>query len=170
MDLSKYIREIPNFPENGILFKDITPLIGNANAFQTAIDMMADLCSDLKIDSILAIEARGYIFGAPLATKLNVGFIPIRKSGKLPFSTIKMEYGLEYGKDWMEMHTDALKPGEQVLIVDDILATGGTLKAAANLIESTKAIVAGMLLLLEIDFLKGRSKLEGYRIDSLMKC
>jgi adenine phosphoribosyltransferase len=170
MDLSKYIREIPNFPENGILFKDITPLIGNANAFQTAIDMMADLCSDLKIDSILAIEARGYIFGAPLATKLNVGFIPIRKSGKLPFSTIKMEYGLEYGRDWMEMHTDALKPGEQVLIVDDILATGGTLKAAANLIESTKAIVAGMLLLLEIDFLKGRSKLKGYRIDSLMKC
>ncbi|MBH52645.1 MAG: adenine phosphoribosyltransferase [Chloroflexi bacterium] len=170
MDLSQFIREIPDFPESGILFKDITPLIGNAQAFKTSIEMMADLCSDIKIDHVLAIEARGYIFGSPLATKLNAGFIPVRKSGKLPYSTIKMEYGLEYGKDVMEMHADALKPGENVLIVDDVLATGGTLEAAAKLVEQTNAIVAGMLLLLEIEFLNGRSKLEGYRINTLMKC
>ena len=169
IDPRDFIRDIPDFPKPGILFKDITPLLGNPEAFRATIDRLVQAFSDQKIDAIAAAEARGFIFGAPLALALNVGFIPIRKPGKLPYATIAMEYQLEYGQNRLEVHSDALKPGNRVLLLDDVLATGGTMRACCDLIAQTGAEVVACAFILELDFLKGREKLEPFEVFSLMR-
>ncbi|GAB4535297.1 MAG: adenine phosphoribosyltransferase [Anaerolineae bacterium] len=168
MELATLIRDIPDFPIEGILFKDITTLIRDEDAFREAIDWMADQFSGVKIDRVVAIEARGYIFGAPLAYKLRAGFTPIRKPGKLPAKTISESYELEYGTNTLEIHADGVEPGQQVLVVDDLLATGGSARAAINLVERLGGIVAGVIFLIELDFLQGRKKLEGYDVRTLI--
>lgn len=168
-DLSKIIRNVPDYPKKGIIFKDITPLLGNPVAFRKAIDLISEQVKDKKIDAIASMEARGFIFGSVLAYKLGVKFIPMRKKGKLPYKTIRAEYELEYGKDIIEMHIDAVKKGERVLIVDDLLATGGTAVAVANLIKQAEGVVAGIAFLIELTFLKGRDKLKDFEIFSIIK-
>lgn len=168
MELASLIRDVPDFPIDGILFKDITTLIRNEDAFREAIDWMVDQFSGTKIDRIVAIEARGYIFGAPLAYKLGAGFAPIRKPGKLPAKTVSESYELEYGTNTLEMHADGIEPGQHVLVVDDLLATGGSARAAINLVERLGGSVAGAIFLVELDFLHGREKLEGYDVRSLI--
>ena len=167
--LTAKIRDIPDFPEKGILFKDITPLIGDGPAFQAAVEGMAAPFKGLGVDAVVAIEARGYILGAPIATLLGTGFVPVRKVGKLPWRTYRVEYALEYGSATMEMHEDALLSGHRVLIVDDVLATGGTLAATIKLVEQAGAKVAGMAVLLEIGALDGRKNLAGYDLHALIK-
>lgn len=169
IDPRDYVRDVPDFPKPGILFKDITPLLGHPEAFRATIDRLAQAFSDQNIDAIAAAEARGFIFGAPLALALNVGFIPIRKPGKLPYATIATEYQLEYGHDKLEVHSDALKPGNRVLLLDDVLATGGTMRACCDLIAQTGAEVAACAFILELDFLKGRDRLVPYEVFSLMR-
>ena len=169
LDPRDFIRDIPDFPKPGIQFKDITPLLANAEAFAAVIDRMAQAFSDQKIDAIAAAEARGFIFGAPLAIALGVGFVPIRKPGKLPYATIAMQYQLEYGSDKLEVHSDALKPGSRVLLLDDVLATGGTMKACCDLIFQTGAEVVACAFVLELDFLKGRDKLTPFEVFSLFR-
>ena len=169
-ELMERIRDIPDFPEKGIMFKDITPLLGDAEAFESAIAAMATPFQQSGIGAVVAIEARGYVLGAPLAVHLGTGFVPVRKVGKLPWHTYKVEYSLEYGSATIEMHQDGLLHGQKVLIVDDVLATGGTLAAAAKLVEQTGAEVAGMSVLLEIAALKGRDNLQGYNLVSLLSC
>ena len=168
IDPRTYIRDIPDFPKPGILFKDITPLLGHFEAFQAVIDRLAQAFSDQKLDAIAAAEARGFIFGAPLALCLKTGFVPIRKPGKLPYATIATEYALEYGSDKLEVHSDALKPGARVLLLDDVLATGGTMKACCDLIQQTGAEVAACAFVLELDALKGRDKLAPHEVFSLI--
>lgn len=167
-DYSSLIRTIPDFPEPGIMFRDITPLLQDSNAYQQAIHNLCVPFEAQKIDQIVAIEARGYLLGAPMALKLNAGFIPVRKEGKLPFDTIKAEYTLEYGHTVIEMHKDALMGQDKVLIVDDVLATGGTLKATIALVEQLGATVAGIAVLIELEALGGRSQLGEYQIFSLL--
>lgn|GEM_PF-491742 len=164
--LKSKIRDVPDFPQPGVLFRDITPLLADPAAFKLAIDGMAD--SYQGISHVVAIESRGFILGAPLAYSIDAGLILVRKSGKLPSHTIRENYGLEYGTSTVEMHTDAIKPGERVLIVDDVLATGGTLRAAANLVERLGATVAGISLLIELSFLGGREQLREYDVSSLI--
>ena len=168
MDLASLIRDVPDFPIDGILFKDITTLTRNKEAFREAIDRMADRYADIDIDGIVAIEARGYIFGAPLAYKLGTGFVPIRKPGKLPAETISESYELEYGTNTLEMHRDGIEPGQRILVVDDLLATGGSARAAINLVERLGGRIVGVAFLVELDFLHGRDKLEGYDMLSLI--
>jgi adenine phosphoribosyltransferase len=168
MDLASLIRDVPDFPIDGILFKDITTLTRNKEAFREAIDRMADRYADSNIDGIVAIEARGYIFGAPLAYKLGAGFVPIRKPGKLPAETISESYELEYGTNTLEMHRDGIEPGQRILVVDDLLATGGSARAAINLVERLGGRIVGVAFLVELDFLRGRDKLEGYDMLSLI--
>jgi adenine phosphoribosyltransferase len=168
MDLASLIRDVPDFPIDGILFKDITTLTRNKEAFREAIDRMADRYADNDIDGIVAIEARGYIFGAPLAYKLGAGFVPIRKPGKLPAETISESYELEYGTNTLEMHRDGIEPGQRILVVDDLLATGGSARAAINLVERLGGRIVGVAFLVELDFLHGRDKLEGYDMLSLI--
>lgn len=168
--LMEKIRDIPDFPEKGVLFKDITPLLGDAEAFDSAVDGMADPYHNRGIGAVVAIEARGYILGAPIAVHLGTGFVPIRKIGKLPWHTYKVEYSLEYGSATVEMHQDGLLNGQRVLLVDDVLATGGTLAAAARLVEQSGAHVAGMAVLLELTALGGRERLKGYTITALLSC
>lgn len=168
MDLASLIRDVPDFPIDGILFKDITTLTRNKEAFREAIDRMADRYADIDIDGIVAIEARGYIFGAPLAYKLGAGFVPIRKPGKLPAETISESYELEYGTNTLEMHRDGIEPGQRILVVDDLLATGGSARAAINLVERLGGRIVGVAFLVELDFLRGRDKLEGYDMLSLI--
>lgn len=167
MHLRDHIRDIPDHPKPGITFRDITPLLQNPDAFSSAITEMHDLWSH-RVDAIAALDARGFLFGTPLARELGLPFVPIRKKGKLPFSTIAVTYDLEYGTDTIEMHTDALEPGTRVLIVDDVLATGGTAAAAKQLIEKVGAKVAGYAFLMEIAFLNGRAKLGNHPIQSLI--
>ena len=169
MNLSSYIRSIPDFPKPGIQFKDITPLLSDARAFRAAIEQMAANHQGQKLDAVAAAEARGFIFAAPLALELGVGFVPIRKPGKLPFNTHVLEYALEYGKDKLEMHVDALSANRRVLLVDDLLATGGTMQACCQLAEQTGATVAGCTFLVELAFLKGREKLAPYEVFSLIR-
>jgi adenine phosphoribosyltransferase len=169
IDLKSYIRSIPNFPKPGIMFRDITPLLSAPEALKASMDQLAEKFDGLKIDKIMAAEARGFLFATPLAIHLNVGFIPVRKPGKLPFDTESFHYELEYGNDCLQMHTDALKPGEKVLIVDDLLATGGTMKACINLAERSKAEVVGCAFLIELGFLPGRKILDGYNVQSLIE-
>lgn len=168
MELERYIRDIPDFPKKGIMFKDITPLLKDARAFETAIEMLAAKYKDAKIDKIASMESRGFILGAALAMKLRCGFIPIRKKGKLPYETIREEYSLEYGTDLLEMHKDALEKGENILIVDDVLATGGTANAVCRLIEKLGGNIAALCFLIELSSLNPRKKLEGYPIESLI--
>jgi adenine phosphoribosyltransferase len=164
--LKSKIRSVPDFPQAGVLFRDITPLLADPASFRLAIRAMG---ADYEgIDHVVAIESRGFILGAPVAYELNAGLVLVRKAGKLPSATYSEDYGLEYGTNTVEIHTDAINPGERVVIVDDVLATGGTVRAAANLVERLGATVAGISLLIELSFLSGRAKLEGYEVRSLV--
>lgn len=169
MDLKQYIRDIPDFPKKGILFRDITTLLQNRDALKGTIDMLTDHYQNKAIDQILGIESRGFIFGAPLACRLGTGFIPVRKPGKLPHDKEQVEYQLEYGTDRLEIHKDALKPGQRVLIIDDLLATGGTAAAVGQLVKKLDAEVAGFGFVIELSFLNGRDKLKGYDIHALVQ-
>ncbi len=168
LDLHDYIRDIPDFPKPGIMFKDITPLLSDSAAFAESINQFAGHFVNRGISVIAAAEARGFIFGAPLALQLKAGFVPIRKPGKLPYATIAQEYQLEYGSDKLEVHSDALGPGQRVLLIDDVLATGGTMKACQDLVASTGALVVGCTFLIELSFLGGRAKLAPGDIFSLI--
>ena len=168
MDLASLIRDVPDFPIEGILFKDITTLIRNEEAFRKVIDWMVDQYANIRVDRVVAIEARGYIFGAPLAYKLGAGFVPIRKPGKLPAKIVSESYELEYGTNTLEIHEDGIEPGQRVLVIDDLLATGGSARAAINLVERLGGTVEGVAFLVELDFLHGRDKLEGYDVRSLI--
>jgi len=168
MDMAGLIRDVPDFPVKGILFKDITTLIRNADAFREVIDWMAAHYAKSRVDRVVAIEARGYIFGAPLAYKLGAGFVPVRKPGKLPAKTISESYSLEYGTNTLEMHEDGIEPGQRVLVVDDLLATGGSARAAIRLVERLGGQVIGVAFMIELDFLRGRDMIEGYDALSLI--
>ncbi len=167
--LEDWVRDIPDFPQKGVLFKDITPLLQDGAAFRAAIDRLAAHYAGAGIDAVVGVESRGFIFGAPLAYQLNCGFIPVRKFGKLPYQTVSVEYALEYGTNVVEIHTDAVKPGQRVLIVDDLLATGGTVLAAIELVEKLKGHIAGIAFLVELTFLKGREQLQGHDVFALIK-
>lgn len=169
MDLKKVIREVKDFPQPGIGFKDITTLMQDGEAFKYTIDQFIKDLKDKEVDVIVGPEARGFLMGTPVAYGLGVGFVPVRKPGKLPHETERYEYGLEYGTDVLEIHKDAIKPGQRVAIVDDLLATGGTMEAAAKLIEKLGGEVVSMQFLIELEFLKGREKLSQYDINSLLK-
>ncbi len=168
-DLRKTIRDIPDFPKEGILFKDITTLLKDKEAFRNAIDRLAEEYQDKDIDYVTGVEARGFIFGAALAYKIGAGFIPIRKKGKLPSKTRKVTYALEYGTDTLEIHEDALDRNSRVLIVDDLLATGGTVKAVCDLIKGSSAKIVGICFLVELEFLKGKDRLKDFDVFSLIK-
>lgn len=159
MDLKDKIRSIKDYPKEGIIFRDITTLLKDGEAFRAAIDAMKDLVKDEAIDKIVGIEARGFLLGAPMAYDMGVGFVPVRKPGKLPAATLSCEYELEYGTDKVEIHADAIEKGERVLIVDDLLATGGTARAAAELCKEAGADVVGCVVLIELDGLNGRDKI-----------
>src|SRR5215218_4851085 len=168
IDPRDYIRDIPDFPKPGILFKDITPLLGHPEAFRAVIDRLAESFAGRSIDTVAAAEARGFIFGAPLALALNAGFVPIRKPGKLPYKTVSLEYALEYGTDRLEIHNDALGPGRRVLLLDDVLATGGTMRACLDLVRQVGAEVAACAFVVELAFLQGRARLEPCEVVSLI--
>ena len=168
-DLKKIIRDVPDFPKKGIIFKDITTLLARGDLFQKVIDQIANHYKSKKIEKVVGIESRGFIFGAAVAYKLHAGVVPIRKKGKLPYKTVSTTYALEYGTDTLEMHEDALKKGTKVLIVDDLLATGGTAKATADLVRKVGGEIIGLSFLIELAFLKGRENLKGYDIFSLIK-
>ncbi len=169
IDLKGSIRTIPDFPAKGIMFRDITTLLLNPNAFRAAVDRIEEFGRSRHIDKILAIESRGFIFGAAVADRMGIGLVPIRKAGKLPGKTIKYEYTLEYGTDSIEIHADALHPGESVLVVDDLVATGGTLEAACRLAEKCEANVGGIAVVIDLAYLPWRDKLQGYDILSLVR-
>jgi len=169
IDLNDYIRAIPDFPKPGILFRDITPLLADPTAFGTAIKRLADHFREEKIDVVAAAEARGFIFAAPLCLELNVGFVPVRKPGKLPFDTHAFHYELEYGTDSLELHTDGVASGQRVLLVDDLLATGGTIEACCKLVEKAGAEVAGCAFLIELAALNGRARIEPHPVVSLIR-
>ncbi len=166
--LKKLIREVPDFPKPGILFYDITTLLKDKVGFATLIDALAEHYLGQDVDLVLGMEARGFIFGPALAYRLNAGFVPVRKPGKLPAATVKYDYALEYGTNTLEIHKDAIQKGQRVIIVDDLLATGGTAEATAKLAESLGGEIAGMGFVVELDFLNPRSKLQGYDIFSLL--
>jgi adenine phosphoribosyltransferase len=166
--LKKLIREIPDFPKKGILFYDITTLLKDKSGYATLIDQLADHYIGKQVDLILGMEARGFIFGPALAYRLNAGFVPVRKPGKLPAATARVEYDLEYGSNALEVHNDAIEKGQRVLIVDDLLATGGTAQATAKLASSLGAQIAGLAFVVELDFLNGRDKLKPYDVFSLL--
>lgn len=167
--LKKLIRDVPDYPKKGVVFKDITTLIKNGSAFKEIIDILYDKCKDKKIDLVVAIESRGFILGGALALRLGVGIIPVRKKGKLPSYTVFEKYDLEYGTGSLEMHKDAIFKGQRILIVDDLLATGGTLRATARLVERLGGIVAGILVMIELLYLKGREKLLKYDFFSIIQ-
>jgi len=168
-ELKNLIRDVPDFPKKGIIFKDITTLLQDKNAFRKSIDMLASKFKKKNIDCVVAVESRGFIFGAALAYKLKAGFIPVRKRGKLPYRTQSVTYELEYGTDTLEIHEDAIKPRSRVLIVDDLLATGGTIKAVTNLLKGLQADIIGITFLVELRFLKGKDKLKDYPLYSIVK-
>ncbi len=168
MNIKEFIREIPDFPKEGILFKDITPILHDPKIYNYVIDKMVEYYSEFEIDYVAAIEARGFLFGPQIAMRLDKGFIPIRKPGKLPAEVISAEYELEYGTNTIEVHKDAIKSGDKVLLIDDLLATGGTTRAAISLIEQLDGEVIGIGFLLELEALEGREELEGYKVYSLI--
>jgi adenine phosphoribosyltransferase len=168
-DLKAYIREVPEFPKPGILFYDITTLLQNPLALRMTVDRFVWLFAQKHIHKVVGIESRGFMFAPIVAYDLNAGFVPVRKPGKLPYQKIRQSYDLEYGTDSIEMHNDAIQPGEHVLIVDDLVATGGTALAAARMVESLGGVVAGFGFIIELTFLEGRKKLEGYEIASLIQ-
>ncbi len=167
-ELRRIIRDVPDFPKKGIVFKDITPLLADPRAFKKAIDAMAASLKDEKFDLLVGIESRGFIFAAALAYALGKGKVPVRKPGKLPAKTVQVSYELEYGTDRLEIHEDAIQPGQTVVIVDDVLATGGTAKGTANLVEKVGGEVAALSFLIELEFLKGREKLSGFDVRSVL--
>jgi adenine phosphoribosyltransferase len=167
-ELRRTIRDVHNFPKTGIVFKDVTPVLLDVKLFGQAVAAMAEPYRGARITRVVSIESRGFLFGAPIALELGAGLVPIRKPGKLPAATQRVEYALEYGSDALEMHHDAVQPGDRVLIVDDVLATGGTANAAAQLVGGTGAAVAGFTFLIELDFLKGRQRLQGRRVEALL--
>ncbi|SET66968.1 adenine phosphoribosyltransferase [Salinibacillus kushneri] len=169
MDYKKYITLVNDWPKEGIEFKDITTLMDNGKAFKSAVDEIVTYADQLNIDLVVGPEARGFIIGCPVSYALEVGFAPVRKEGKLPREVIKVDYGLEYGKDILTIHKDAIKPGQRVLITDDLLATGGTIEATINLVEQLGGIVAGCAFLIELSYLHGREKLQGYDVLTLME-
>ncbi len=168
MDLKKYIRNIPDFPQKGILFRDITPLLADGDAFKFSVKAIAKHFKGMGIEKVAGIEARGFIIGAPVAMELGVGFVPIRKPGKLPFDALRKEYQLEYGMSILEMHRDAVKKGEKVLMIDDLLATGGTAEAASDIVESLGGNIVGWGFLVVLKSLKGEEKLKKYDVFSLI--
>lgn len=167
-ELKKIIKDVPDFPKQGIIFKDLTLVFQNKKVFKNTIDFLYKKFKNKKIDKIVCVEARGFLIGAPLAFKLGVGLVPVRKPGKLPRETYKVEYSLEYGTDALEIHKDAISKGEKILIVDDLLATGGTVGAVAELVEKAGGKVTGIAFIVELDFLKGREKLKKYKIFSIV--
>lgn len=169
MDLKKYIADIPDFPETGVLFRDVTPLLADQAAYKEAVRLLADFAKDKQVDLIAGPEARGFLFGCPVAMELNCGFVPVRKPGKLPREIVSKSYELEYGTNEIQMHSDSVKPGQNVLIVDDLLATGGTVEAAVSLIEQMGGNVVGIAFLIELEALKGRDLLKGYDVYSVLK-
>ena len=169
MNLKNYVASIIDYPKEGIIFRDITPLMGNGEAYKYSVDQMTEFAKSKGATMIVGPEARGFIFGCPVATNLNIGFAPIRKPGKLPRKTLEEQYDLEYGSNTLCIHADALKPGDKVIIVDDLLATGGTVKATINLCEKLGAEVVGVACLIELVDLNGREVLKGYDVLSLME-
>ncbi len=168
LNLQDYIRDIQDFPKPGVLFKDITPLLADHKAFETCLEQLLNLVEDQKIDKVVAIESRGFFFGTMLAEKLKAGFVPARKSGKLPYTTIKEPFQLEYGMDVLEIHEDAIQKGEKVLLHDDVLATGGTARAACKLIEKAGGEIVQCNFIMELEFLRGAEKLTQYEVRPLM--
>jgi adenine phosphoribosyltransferase len=168
-DLKKFIREVPDFPKPGINFYDITTLLQNPLALRMTVDRFVWMFSQRRVAKVIGIESRGFMFAPTVAYNLNAGFVPVRKPGKLPYQKIRQSYDLEYGADAVEMHADAVQPGEHVLIVDDLVATGGTALAAARMVESLGGIVAGFGFIVELTFLPGREKLKGYEVESLIQ-
>ncbi|MBD3348643.1 MAG: adenine phosphoribosyltransferase [Candidatus Eisenbacteria bacterium] len=169
MDFRKLIRDVPDFPKTGIVFKDITTLTRDPEGFRASVDAIAGRYADSGVDAVVGVEARGFIFGAAVAYRMGVGFVPARKPGKLPAETVKAEYELEYGTDAIEMHRDAIEPGQRVLIVDDLLATGGTAAAAAKLVEELRGEVVAIAFVVDLAFLKGRDKLAGHDVFCLIE-
>ena len=169
MDLAAQIRNIKDFPQEGVIFRDITTLLKNPEAMKEAVDRIVEGLKDIEFDYILGPESRGFIFGMPVAYIMNKGFIPVRKKGKLPAETVSKEYNLEYGTAVIEIHKDALKPGDKVVVVDDLIATGGTAKALAELVEEVGAEVCAMMFLIELEDLKGRDVLKDYNVKSIVK-
>jgi adenine phosphoribosyltransferase len=167
-DLEQAIRTVPDFPKAGIQFKDITPVLADARLFAGAIDLLTEKFSPGSVDAVVGIDARGFIFAAAAATKLQAGFVPVRKKGKLPYRTIEQDYALEYGSATVALHVDALKPGARVLLIDDLLATGGTASAAAILVKKLGAQILEISFLIELKFLNGREKLKGYPVRSII--
>jgi adenine phosphoribosyltransferase len=169
MDLKSLIRDVPDFPKPGIVFKDITTLLNNPDGLRYTIDLMAERVADLQVDYVVGMESRGFIFGTPLAYKMGVGFVPVRKPKKLPSATYSVEYELEYGSDRLELHQDAFHPGSRVLVIDDLIATGGTAGATAKLIEQTGSSLVGFGFIIELTFLNGRNNLPDVPIISLIE-
>jgi adenine phosphoribosyltransferase len=167
-DLKRTIRDVNNYPKPGIVFKDVTPVLLDPQLFAQTVELMAEPYRGARITRVVSIESRGFLFGAPIALALRAGLVPIRKPGKLPAATQRVEYALEYGTDALEMHHDAVQAGDRVLVVDDVLATGGTAHAAAQLVAATGAAVVGFTFLIELDFLKGRQRLQGRRAEALL--
>ena len=167
-DLKQHIRSITDFPKKGIVFRDITTLLKNKTAFQKSIDILYEHFKNVRIDKVVSVESRGFIFGSALAYRLDAGFVPIRKPKKLPSKTIRQEYQLEYGTDALEIHTDAIEKGENVLVIDDLLATGGTITAACDLVKKLGGNIVGVAFLIELSFLNGRDKLKDYNIYSMI--
>jgi adenine phosphoribosyltransferase len=169
MDLERFIRDVPGFPREGVLFKDITPLLGNPAAFQHTLDRLEANVRDSNAQAIVGIESRGFIFGTPLAARMGLPFVPVRKPGKLPAAHMSVEYSLEYGSGQLDIHADALERGVRAYIVDDLLATGGTALATCQLIEKLGGVVSGLAFVVELDFLKGRQRLANYDIFSVLQ-
>ena len=167
--LGEHIRDIPDFPKAGVVFKDITPLLSDVVAFRATVDGIAEAFADVEVDKVLGVEARGFIVAAPVAYRFGAGFVPVRKAGKLPWQIEREEYELEYGTDLLEIHRDAVAPGERTLIVDDVLATGGTAAATVRLVERLGGVVVGLGFVIELGFLGGRGKLPGYEVLSLLR-
>ncbi|NBJ68634.1 MULTISPECIES: adenine phosphoribosyltransferase [Clostridia] len=169
MDFKKHIKIVEDWPKEGVKFKDITPLMANGEAFHSAVDEIVAYAKEKKIDVVVGPEARGFIIGCPVSYSLGVGFAPVRKEGKLPREVIKVDYGLEYGKNVLTIHKDAIKPGQRVLITDDLLATGGTIQATIQLVEELGGIVVGCAFFIELSYLNGMEKLKGYDVLTLMR-
>ena len=166
--MKEHVRDIPDYPQPGVVFRDITPLLAAPDAFAATVDAVSAPFADEHIDKVLGIEARGFVFAAPVAYRHAAGFVPVRKAGKLPWEIEREEYELEYGTDLLEIHRDAVAPGERVLIVDDVIATGGTAAAVAKMVEQQDAFVAACVFLIELTFLKGRDRLDGHEVISLL--
>lgn len=167
--LEEYVRSIPDFPEEGIIFRDVTSILQDKDGLRLAIDKMQDCLKGVDFDLVLGPESRGFIFGVPIAYNLNKAFVPVRKKGKLPCETVEMEYDLEYGTATIEMHKDAILPGQKVVIVDDLIATGGTIEAITKLVELLGGEIVKIVFLMELEALKGREKLEKYNVDSIIR-